>query len=211
VDHREYDDVWKALRSVGASPQRVTLENGDISTDKVCIEFKRARDFVDSVFDRRLDRQLPKMPYDRKACWLLIAGTLEDLSDRQKARFKENTMWGALGSMAYRYGINVIWIYRPLKEDGMKMAMYVAHKICSGVAEGKLGRRRYPSKYVKKKAPAGVEAIRKAYGVPVKVAFALHRKFKNLAGVASATKAQLQGVTGVGPVRAKLIYSLSRT
>ena len=210
VDHREAEDVLRGLRAAGADVVRSTLKLGDITNDTVCIEFKRSRDFIDSLLDRRLDSQCLRLAKDPRTCFVLIAGTLEEVERQYFLRVKENMVWGMVGSIATRYGVNIIWIYRDLKGGGMKQAMYVAHKLCRAGAEGKLGKPRFIRKRNKRNLKAGPEAIKRAFGVPEKAAIALHVKFKSLSGVCAASKARLRLVQGVGPKRAELIYSKAR-
>ncbi len=212
VDYREAEDVFRALKNVGATPIRSTLPLSDITTDKVIIEFKRARDLIDSVVTGRIFSQCERMAKDGRIPWVLIAGTVEEVELRQRTRIKEIGFWGAIGSLSYRYGVNVIWVDHPLKGGGkgLHKAMYIAHKICKGVDEGKYGKPHFVRKR-EKRMPKGVKAIRTIFGVPRKTAYALHKKFKNLAGVCQATKRQLRTIPGIGEVRANLIYAIART
>ncbi len=182
VDYREAEDVFRALKNVGALPIRSTLSLGDITTDKVGIEFKRARDMIDSVVTGRIFTQCARMRDDARVWWVLIAGTVEEIEVRQRTRIKEIGFWGAIGSLSYRYGVNVIWVDHPLRGGGkgLTKAMYIAHKICKGVDEGKYGKPHFVRKK-EKRMPKGVAAIRKTFGVPRKTAYALHKKFKNAA------------------------------
>ncbi len=210
VDYREGADIFKGLAACGATTDRATLELYDISTEKVGVEIKRMRDFIDSICDGRLDKQCTRMMDSDKLSVVLIIGTVAEVEERYGLRIKRPSIYGAVGSIMVRYGVSVLWVNQPIKYGAIKEAMYIIHKYCKGVEEGKVGRPRLPSRKIKGNVPAGIRAIMKTFGLSKKVAMALHKKFGSLRGVTAAGKAQLQRVDGIGKNRSDLIYSLSR-
>lgn len=107
ADNREFHSkVVKKLALQDCVVKPKQLEVGDyLISNRVNIERKSTRDFVDSIFDQRLFRQLKEMKRNFEKPILIIEGVeLYSLRDTHP-----NTIKGALASIAIDYRIPIMW------------------------------------------------------------------------------------------------------
>jgi Fanconi anemia group M protein len=109
VDHREAASNTAAwLRKLGADVDAKQLPVADyICSDRVCVERKTISDFLQSVTDQRLFRQLENMTSSFERPVLLLEGSPEMLFSERAIH--PNTIRGVLSSIAVDYKIPILW------------------------------------------------------------------------------------------------------
>lgn len=107
ADHREKaSGVLKQLLDAGVNVSLVQLETGDyLLSDRVCVEYKRIPDFVNSIIDGRLLSQLRGLRRYPRAL-IIIEGEEDIFSIRNVHR---NAIHGMLATIAVSYNIPVLF------------------------------------------------------------------------------------------------------
>ncbi len=107
IDNREMSSkITKELTKLGADIDLEQLEVGDyIISDKICIERKTSSDFVGSVFNGRIFKQLDGMKKNFPKSVLIIEG--KNIFTERDAH--PNSLRGALSSIAIDYSIPILW------------------------------------------------------------------------------------------------------
>jgi len=123
IDSRE-PEFWKqqfskAFTKRGYKVDIKALEFGDIQTNNAIVERKTVFDFLNSVMDNRLDRQMNGIVLtaenEEKVPILLLHGRFYDLQDvvtkmsKRPDRLLE-MFHGAIASVSCRYNVVVLWI-----------------------------------------------------------------------------------------------------
>lgn len=104
VDSRE-NGIEEYFKQYGCEVQRKMLLCADyLVSDRVCIERKTVNDFVKSITDKRLFRQLRKMKEDFEKPILIIEG-----NESLYGTLQPNVIRGALSSITVDLGIPIIW------------------------------------------------------------------------------------------------------
>lgn len=107
IDRRERD-VLRNLDPGKALLEERQLETGDfILSDRVGVERKRIGDFLQSIIDQRLFRQLENLARSFERPLLVLEGNPESLYLERDIH--ENTIRGVLASIAIDYKIPIIW------------------------------------------------------------------------------------------------------
>ncbi|HNY34837.1 MAG TPA: DEAD/DEAH box helicase [Methanothrix soehngenii] len=199
VDPRERE-MAKLLEATGLEVTLHNLEVGDyVISDRVAVERKTARDFVDSLIDpeRNLFRQITdlKRTYERPV--LILEG--RDLYSRQVGAA---SIRGALASIAVDYSLPII-----PTEDREETAAVIA---LLAKREGREGRE--PKMHGHKSARTLKEQqeylISAIPSVGPAVARNLLRHFGSVERIMTASYEELQGVEKVGPKIAERIREL---
>lgn len=76
LDHRESKEMWELMESLGW--EMVQLKNGDYTTKSICVE-RKSDDFFQSVFDRRIFRQLSSAAEDCDLVFLVIDKSMAEI------------------------------------------------------------------------------------------------------------------------------------
>lgn len=113
ADHREKGSpLLKNLLDCDIDLQLKQLDVGDfmLSPD-VCVEFKNARDFLDSIVDGRILTQLRSLVQYKKPLFV-IEGEINEVTSRQ---VDQNAIHGMLATIALSYKIPVLRTFSPLE------------------------------------------------------------------------------------------------
>jgi ERCC4-related helicase len=112
VDNREGGThLIKHLKEMGMNIQMKTLSTADfIISNRVGIERKTPRDFVDSIIDKRLLHQLKDLKQNFEKPLIIIEGE-EDIYSQRKIH--PNAIRGMLATIAISYGIPIIQTKSP--------------------------------------------------------------------------------------------------
>ncbi|MBR9681519.1 MAG: DEAD/DEAH box helicase [Candidatus Altiarchaeota archaeon] len=196
IDDREFD---LAKRLEGATTQRLLI--GDIIiSDRIAIERKTAADFVNSIVDGRLFKQMTKLQelYDNPL--LLIEGN--DLYTHRAVH--PNAIRGALASLVINKGVPVIFT-----KDLDETADFI--KVLA-VRETKEGR----SPSVKTPKASNLKQqqeflVASLPGINLVLARRLLEAFSSPINIFRATTKELSGVEGVGPKKAKTLARVLST
>ncbi|UCG95119.1 MAG: DEAD/DEAH box helicase, partial [archaeon] len=111
ADNREFaSKVVKELARLDCIVKPKQLEVGDyILSDRVCAERKTAADFLGSVFDQRIFRQLKDLKESFEKPVLIIEGY--DLYSERSVH--PNAVRGALACIAIDYAMPILWTETP--------------------------------------------------------------------------------------------------
>ena len=197
ADTREKSSgVLKKLRDApGVNLQLKSLSVGDyVLSKRVCVEFKYANDFVDSLLDGRLFSQLRELVnYQRPV--LIIQG-----SDWYSQRnIHPNAVRGALSAIAVSFGIPVLVSQND--EDTAQLLKTIAQREAKGGVSGAefISSRSETLDQQLASVVAGIPAV----GPVLAVRLLTH--FSTLKKLVLASQKDLQAVEGVGKKKAKEI------
>jgi len=109
VDNRELgSNVVRHLQALDVKISSKQLQVGDyICSDRVGIERKTIPDFLQSVFDQRIFKQLAELSDSYTRPVLILEGNPDALF--MERRVNPNTIRGVLGAIAVDYQIPIIW------------------------------------------------------------------------------------------------------
>ena len=203
VDDRELTSkVAEHLSSAGAVIRIERLLQGDYRIgDRILVERKTSRDFVDSLIDRDLLDQLREMS---KACArpvLIIEGG--DIYAQRDIH--PNALRGALAAISVSMGITIFQTRDP--GDTADFLLVLARREEeSGYKERGSGQKESYESF-----SAAQEAIVSAFpDLGPKYARALLTAFGSVGAVINAEKEDLIQVPGIGVKKAEIIYDISR-
>ncbi|MBI2175962.1 hypothetical protein HYU40_01255 [Candidatus Woesearchaeota archaeon] len=197
ADVREkYSGVVTALYDEGALIELKALPTGDfLCSSRVAVEVKRAPDFVGSIIDGRLLRQLKELRESFERPVIIIEGVGEqDLYSVRNVH--PNAIRGMLATIAVSYGMPLLYSKNPKDTAGILIAIARREKE-NNVPE--------PALHTKKPETLAEKqeyVIASLPGVEVKLARALLGKFGSVSEIMNATEEQLQKVELIGPKKA---------
>lgn len=186
------------LEASGCEVVRKRLEVSDfVIAGDIGVERKKAEDFTRSILDGRLFEQLVNLKNSFSRPLLVIEG-----SPRATGLLHENTIRGALASIALDYKVPIVWT-----DNEEETAAFLALAARREQEEAK---------------PFGITAKRKPFstaqaqvfiasalpGVGLQTAKRLLNKFGSVERVFRATEKQLQTVDKIGPEKARKIRQI---
>jgi len=191
------------------------LEVGDYAIGDVCFEAKSTIDFLGSVRNKRLWRQLDSMITHYKKNFLIIHGTMQgaikEVSKHMKG-FKNapsgakevmlrNTFEGAIGRIRLDYNVEIIW-HENVKSAAKEMV------IISKMSPIE----RNPIDHTVYKRVSNVDdrviLLSSIKGVSVKKANTILKKYKCIMEIGSRSITDLKGIDGIGQVLAERIVKI---
>ena len=197
ADMREkYSGVVSALYDEGALIELKALPIGDfLCSSRAAVEVKRAPDFVSSIIDGRLLRQLKELKENFERPVIIIEGSeAQDLYSIRNVH--PNAIRGMLATIAVSYAIPLLYSKNPKDTAGLLMAIAKREKEANAPE---------PSLHTQKPATLAQKqeyVIASLPGVETKLARALLEKFGTVAEVINATEERLQKVELIGPKKA---------
>lgn len=197
ADIREkYSGVVSALYDEGALIELKALPIGDfLCSSRAAVEVKRVPDFVNSIIDGRLLRQLRELKGNFERPVIIIEGAGEQ--DIYSVRnVHPNAIRGMLATIAVSYGMPILHSKSPKDTAGLLMAIAKREKEANAPE---------PSLHSQKPATLAQKqeyVIASLPGVERKLAKALLEKFGSVAEVISTTEENLQKVELIGPKKA---------
>ncbi|NYT07463.1 MAG: DEAD/DEAH box helicase [Methanomicrobiales archaeon] len=203
VDDRETSShVVERLSDLGARITIRRLESGDYAVgDRILVERKRARDFVDTLVDRDLFGQLKELAAQAIRPVLIIEGG--DLYSQRDIH--PNALRGTLAALSIDFGIAIL--FSRDEEDTAQLLMVIARR------EGERGDRapRFPARKASASFQEEMEMIIASYpDIGLKNARSLLEEFGSIRAVTGAEEEDLARVRGIGEKRAHRIFELSR-
>jgi ERCC4-related helicase len=202
VDDRETSShVVGRLSDMGASISLQRLLQGDYAIgDRILIERKTARDFIDTLVDRDLFAQVKALSEAATLPILIIEGG--DIYTQRDIH--PNAIRGALAAIAA--DLRVIPLFTRDEEDTAQMIYVLASREAGGDRD-----RRLPARKPYHAVHAQQEAIIAAFpDIGLKNARLLLRHFGSVQAVIDADEAALLAVKGIGERKARQIHELSR-
>lgn len=200
VDTRELAQFVERLRSRGAQVQVQQLEIGDfVASSEVVIERKTADDFVKSIFDGRLFKQLMSMSEKYPRPVLIIQGDFKRIIGIGEAAF-----YGAIASVISDFKTPVL-----IASSEREVAEVVYH-----IARREQIEKKREMKIREGRKPATLSESQRYVvsgipGVDAVLADRLLSKMTSLEHLFAAGESDLQEVEGIGEVMAKRIRQLS--
>jgi Fanconi anemia group M protein len=203
VDHRESrNHVFLNLREFDADLVCEQLKTGDyICSDRVCVERKTIPDFIQSIIDQRIFKQVSELSECFEKPLLILEGNPDLLFIERNVH--PNTIRGALASLALDYKIPIIWT-RNSKETAHQI-YWIAYR------EQVKDKRGLAVRCPKKFQTIGGQQEFLIAGLPQinsKLSKNLLKKFKTPRRVFSAKPERLMKVEGIGKEKAKKIWEL---
>ncbi len=197
VDSREFKSrVVRELFKSGVKIQSMKLMIGDyLIGEKICVERKSVKDFVDSLVDKRIFEQLRKMKEYYEKPVLIIEGEKDWYGVR---KVHPNAIRGLLSSIAVDYEIPII----KSKND------YDTSQIIKSLGERM---EKKPKPFIKKDKPVLMKDVQESIlsmipGVGVKSAKNLLKTFKTLKKISNSSIEELCSVEGIGEKIGKEIH-----
>jgi ERCC4-related helicase/ERCC4-type nuclease len=202
VDDRETSSrVVELLSDTGARISLERLPFGDYAIgDRIVIERKTARDFVDSLVDRDLLAQVKVLAESATRPVLIIEG--EDLYAQRD--INPNALRGALVAIGIDLGVTTLYT-----RDETETAQLIA--ILARREEGKPGERRAPARKGHQSVKGQQEAIIASFPeIGMKNARLLLEHLGSVKGIVEAEEKDLRNVEGIGEKKARRIYEICR-
>ncbi|OPX68977.1 MAG: putative ski2-type helicase [Methanoregulaceae archaeon PtaB.Bin056] len=201
VDDRETSSkVVEVLSNMGVSLIVGRLSSGDYAIgDRILIERKTARDFVDTLVERDLFGQLKGLAESAPRPVLIIEG-----GDLYTARdIHPNAVRGALAAIAVDLGISVL--FTKDEEDTAQMILVLARREEGGDRERTLPMKRHGHSFGEQQ-----ELVIASFpDIGLKNARLLLDHFGSVRAVVNATEEELLAVRGIGEQKSRKIHELA--
>lgn len=203
ADHRELSsNVTRHLKGHDAEIRETQLKVGDyIVSERVAVERKAIPDFLQSIIDQRLFRQMEELADSYEKPVLILEGNPEMLF--LERNMHANTVRGVLSSIAIDYRIPIIWTHNS-KETAAQI-YWMAYREQVGESKG------LQIRCNKKVASLPQQQEFLVAGLP-NISNVLSKRllkhFGTVRDVYDATPEELMKVEGVGKEKAKRIWDL---
>ena len=195
ADSRERD-ILEYFRQYDCEVQKKMLLCADfLVSDRVCIERKTVKDFVQSITDKRLFQQLGSMKENFEKPLLIIEGT-----ESLYGTMQPNVIRGALAAITVDLGVPIIWT-RDIADTAGMIYWIAKREQLLEKREIVLRNKKVPEK-VKDKQEYFISSLPDVSNVRAK---ALLKHFKTPQALLNADEKELQKVKGVGKKIAKNI------
>jgi Fanconi anemia group M protein len=203
ADQRESrTKTYEWLKSFDATIIEKQLDVGDyIVSDRVGIERKTITDFLQSILNQRLFRQLEGLCKSFDKPLMILEGDQRTLFSARNIH--PNTIHGVLSSISIDYRIPIIWMYSP--------KMTASQIYWTAWREQKKEKRGLQTRACKKTKDTGKLQEFMVAGLPNVnnvLSKRLLNEFKTVNGVFSASEEELKKVAGIGKKKAKSIRCL---
>jgi Fanconi anemia group M protein len=203
VDARERNSpVFDHLSQLEVNLIQKQLEVGDyICSERVVVERKTIRDFLQSIIDQRVFKQSSDLIESFERPVLILEGNPELLFLEREIH--PNTIRGVLASIVIDYKIPILWTAN--SKDSASQIFWLARR------EQIKERKELAIRGMKKRPTFATQQEFLIAGLPFvnrKLSKRLLKKFKTPRKVFSARQEQLTKVEGIGKKKAKGIYDL---
>jgi len=198
VDFREDNNVKTLLEKNGGIIKEMNLEVGDyLCSDRLCIEKKTADDFINSIIDGRLFKQLEELKDNFEKPVIIVEG------NNFRETMNENAVKSALASIILDYEIPIIMTKN--EEDTAKTIYWFSKReqIESERPVGIKG----------KKKPKDIKKLQEYIisgfpGISTKISKRVLEKFKTIKNFGNATEEELVKIDGIGKALAKKLNKM---
>jgi Fanconi anemia group M protein len=201
-DRETASKVVERLSTLGAEITLRRLERGDYAIgDRILVERKTVRDFVDTLVDRDLLGQLKDIADAAQRPVLIIEGTDDIYAMRN---IHPNAIRGALAAIAIDMGATVLFT-RDAEETAQVLLVLAKRE------EGERGDRKIHPHKTHRSEKEEIEYIISSFpGVGIRNARLLLDHFGSIQAVANAAEEEIQGVSGIGEKTARRIAEIAR-
>jgi len=203
ADQRESrTKTYEWLKSFDATIIEKQLDVGDyIVSDRVGIERKTITDFLQSILNQRLFRQLEGLCKSFDKPLMILEGDQRMLFSARNIH--PNTIHGVLSSISIDYRIPIIWMYSP--------KMTASQIYWTAWREQKKEKRVLQTRACKKTKNIAQQQEFIVAGLPsinTILSRRLLKEFRTIKNVFSLTEGDLQKMEGIGKKKAKSIWCL---
>ncbi len=205
VDHRERNSgIAKKLSEMGVTVDVKQMQVADfLVSEKVCIERKTIKDFLQSLIDGRLMTQMSEMARNFENPILMIEG--DPATMYTERNINPNAIRGAIASIAVNFGIPLIYTTGP--EDTAAFVYTLAKREQEGTTKEIALRGEKRAMSLNEWQRFIVESFPNVSSVLAK---RLLKHFGSVEAVLLAQEKELQEVEGVGDKKAKRIREIIR-
>lgn len=202
IDSREgKNNVTKELINQGVKVKTKNLEVADyIISDKIGIERKEVRDFVNSIIDKRLFQQLRNLRENFEKALIIIEG-IEDIYSIRKIH--PNAIRGMLSTIAITYNIPIL--YTKNQTDTASLIRIIAKREQEGKNNNYLIRVERKPLSTQDQQRFIIESLP---GIGPIISKALLKKFKTVKKIINAKEKDLKEVENLGDKKAKEIKKI---
>jgi len=202
ADDRETPSrVVEALRLAGAALEVAHLEVGDYAIgDRILVERKTARDFVDTLVERDLLGQVRALADAVPRPVMVVEGA--DLYSHRNIH--PNAIRGALAAIAVDMGVTLL--YSANERETAELLLVLARREEGGRGE----RKSHPRKSRRSVRDQQLYALSALPDIGPRTALILLDAFGSLLGVFSADRAALAAIPGIGEKTAARIHDFVR-
>jgi len=199
IDHREKNSlVPTQLMKLGFNVEFKQLKVADYIVKGIAIERKTIQDFLNSMMNKHLSKQLHEMQQYNKKLLIIEGIEHEELYSEEGSGINPNAVRGFLLSILLKYNIPIIFTKNP--QDTARFIYVLANKPSIEPEKSfKPSKKNLSSKEQKQFILEGFP------GVGPKTAKKLLDKFGNLRNILNASLDQLQEVLGK---KAQLVYNI---
>ncbi len=202
VDHRENNMVPAYIRELGADVVLKQLRVADfICSDRVGIEKKTCSDFLQSITDQRIFRQMAEISDSFERPLLLLEGNPDMLFVERQIH--PNTVRGVMSSIAIDYKIPVIWTAN--SKETAEMIYWIAKREQDHEKRGiqiRAKTRTETTEDHQEFIVAGLPAVSNV------LSRRLLEHFGSVKKIFNAKQKKLMNVEGIGEEKAKRIWEL---
>ncbi|MCP8316192.1 MAG: DEAD/DEAH box helicase [archaeon] len=201
ADNRETINIIENLRNLGARVEVKSLDVGDfILSDDVAVERKTVEDFIRSVIDGRLFKQIIAMKDAYRRPIMILQGELKDAIG-----IGESAFFGALASIISDFQVPIIISHN--EEEASKIIYHIARREQMEIKKEVRVR--------EGKKPASIDEVQRYIlsGIPSIDAILADRLLKELGTVEkvfTSDEDELKKVKGIGDKLARRIRELSK-
>ncbi|MFH8080306.1 MAG: ERCC4 domain-containing protein [Candidatus Aenigmatarchaeota archaeon] len=199
ADDRERNSkVSEYLKEFGAIVNFKRIEVGDfLISEDVCIERKEVNDFISSIIDGRLFRQVEEM----KKCYKKVLLIIEGIKNNE--RITENAYKGAIASLIINYDVSVIIVEN--EKEVARMIYFLAKKEQDEFKKSVCIK--------KKKNIENISELQQFFlsslpGVSRIISKRMLQKFGRIRDIVNASENELKSVKGLKKKDAKTIYQI---
>ena len=198
ADSREMENKVTAILKKKCELREKQLAVADyILSERVAVERKTTDDFINSIIDKRLFRQLADMKENYAAPVLLVEGNELFNNDR---KVHPNAIRGAIASIAIEYSIPMIWTASQMESAEMLYSIAKREQFHVKRSIGIRGKKKTRSENQEQEfIVAGMPAINSV------IAKRLLKHFGSPKNVFNASEAELCGIEGIGTKKARAI------
>lgn len=198
ADSRELGTKVAAILGKKCELLEKQLDVGDyILSERVCAERKTTNDFINSIIDKRLFKQLTELKENFSSPVVLIEG--DDLF-RNERKMNPNAIRGAVASIAVEYSIPMIWTSSQLESAEMLYSIAKREQMHKNRTIGIRGKKKTRSENQDQEFLVA--------GLPNISSVTARRLLKSLGSpkkVFNASESELQSIEGIGKKKAKTL------
>lgn len=199
IDYREEPNrITEIISNMGANVKTIPLKVGDyICSDRVCIERKTQEDFINSIIDGRLFKQLEELKTNFNKPIIIVEG------NNFRQSMNENAIKAAIASIIVNYEIPIIMTKD--EEDTAKTIYWISKKeqIESERPTGIRGEKK--PKEIKKLQEHIISGFP---GISAVLSKRILKEFGSIKNFMNATEEEMMRVKGVGKPLAERVAKI---